>query len=739
MAATIDSSVQPNSEHPVAGLVLSQRYELVKLIGRGAHGEVWQALDLVNGHLEVAVKILGMERVSQQTRERFIRECSALELLMPHPHIVAIRARGSHLGYEYMVLELIRGQCLGEWLRNYSPKKLPELDVVISIFKQICEGVAAAHLVTNPGPIIHRDIKPENIMITQSQSSDTDQETLTAKVVDFGVARLGARQQTQAGEQLGTPLYMAPEQVIGEDERIGTWSDVYALGVLLFELLTLQSTLSEDLSIRRYVAKHGLRSLGRTLQDIRPDVPAQIRSLMLHALEPKIEARIQHAAQLLQEIRRFERRTMSFSGSSLVFIQEPPERPKWRSAAATLGTGLVVGLTALFFYRQTSMDRQHSVVQPETDGKKSAVVQFHQPASVGPLSQSTHANEQKPSWPPVLTDALGHKHRLIKDGFFLMGSTAAERSGTKRFCQHAGPGEIDPDCSDATWAAEQPQRKVFLSAYYIDENEVTNQAFSQWLNSQHDVMVRQDAPQPEPKHLLLDYRNTVSQYMPQPEPRDLLATRGDVPIVGLLGNPGLRYNGTRFETIAGTEQFPAAFVTWYGAQSFCESRDARLPTEAEWERAARGLTQKIFPWGSNKPRCSEVAIAQGIDMMCESATPRFLAAQAFTSDVSDEAIRQLAGNVSEWVADQYVDKPIPCVAPCRNPVVRSSPETGKPEEDSRLRVVRGGNVWSSLLVGRASSRRSMKAETTSAVLGFRCVQDPDRVIGIRKADSSKAP
>ncbi len=172
MAATLDFAHDTAPTVPVPGFVLSQRYELIRPLGSGSHGDVWQAIDLLNGHLEVAVKLLRMERVSEQSRERFARECSALELLMPHPHIVAIRARGCHAGQEYMVLELLRGPSLATWLRQHQGKGLPSLAAVLSLFGQICQGVAAAHQVRNPGAIIHRDLKPAHLPSRNENGTD---------------------------------------------------------------------------------------------------------------------------------------------------------------------------------------------------------------------------------------------------------------------------------------------------------------------------------------------------------------------------------------------------------------------------------------------------------------------------------------------------------------------------------------------------------------------------------------
>ena len=140
LTLVVDNRADPGLIRP--GTILGQRYELQRQIGAGTYGEVWQAYDLLNGHLEVAVKLLRTELASQEVRQRFALECSALELLITHPNIVAIRERGVYEGQDYMVLELLAGPSLADWLGTFTEANLPTLPVVIDLFSQICTGVA---------------------------------------------------------------------------------------------------------------------------------------------------------------------------------------------------------------------------------------------------------------------------------------------------------------------------------------------------------------------------------------------------------------------------------------------------------------------------------------------------------------------------------------------------------------------------------------------------------------------
>ena len=184
------------------GTIVGNRYELVRPISSGSFGDVWEAFDLLNGHLRVAVKLLHAGRSASEVRTRFARECSALELLIPNQHVVAIRERGIHVDRDYMVMELLEGPTLKEWLHGGGATKLPDVAVVISILEQLCEGVAAAHSVKSPGPIVHRDLKPENIILLPIV--EARQPSFQAKILDFGLARLGDSRISFLGQQLGT-------------------------------------------------------------------------------------------------------------------------------------------------------------------------------------------------------------------------------------------------------------------------------------------------------------------------------------------------------------------------------------------------------------------------------------------------------------------------------------------------------------------------------------------------------
>src|SRR6266478_660859 len=198
------------------------RYRVEGLVGTGAMGEVYRAYDPVIDRL-VAIKVLRPELIagsgSEQWLQRFRREARAAGRRF-HPNIVAIWDFGDDNGMPFLVMELVEGRSLDQVIKSSGP--LPP-GRSVAIITQVLSALGFAH----ENGIVHRDIKPSNIMILQDGR---------VKVADFGIARLEASEFTIVGDLLGTPAYMAPEQLSGGpiDHR----TDLFAAGVILFEMLT---------------------------------------------------------------------------------------------------------------------------------------------------------------------------------------------------------------------------------------------------------------------------------------------------------------------------------------------------------------------------------------------------------------------------------------------------------------------------------------------------------------------
>jgi eukaryotic-like serine/threonine-protein kinase len=198
------------------------RYRVEKLLGSGAMGEVYRAHDPVIDRL-VAIKVLRPELVagsgSEQLLQRFRREARAAGRRF-HPNIVAIWDFGDDDGMPFLVMEYVEGRSLDAIIKSSG---LLPMGRGVAIVTQVLSALGFAH----KSGIVHRDMKPSNIMVLPNDD---------VKVADFGIARIDASDFTIVGDLLGTPAYMAPEQLSGGlvDHR----TDLFAVGVILFEILT---------------------------------------------------------------------------------------------------------------------------------------------------------------------------------------------------------------------------------------------------------------------------------------------------------------------------------------------------------------------------------------------------------------------------------------------------------------------------------------------------------------------
>ncbi len=256
---------------PVAGgaeatMVLAGRYELLALVGAGGMGSVYRARDRELDEI-VALKMLNAELIgSEAMLERFRREVK-LARRIAHPNVARVHDIGEHAGQRFLTMEFIAGQSLGTKLGR-EPRL--SLGRAVSLALGICAGVSAAHA----AGVVHRDLKPDNVML-----KDDGQPVVT----DFGIARSVQQhdvKQTALGAVVGTPAYMAPEQVEGSsvDER----TDVYALGVLLFELLTGRLPFEGDSPY--VVAAKRLSEPAPDPRQARADIPDAVARVVLTCL-----------------------------------------------------------------------------------------------------------------------------------------------------------------------------------------------------------------------------------------------------------------------------------------------------------------------------------------------------------------------------------------------------------------------------------------------------------------------
>jgi len=265
---------------PLVGQTLSH-YRILERLGQGGMGVVYKAQDTRLDRV-VALKFLSPWLLGEpEARERFLREAQAAARL-DHPNICAIHEIHEVGGHAFIVMNFVEGQSLEDRLTS-GPLPIRE---ALELARQVGRGLSAAHQTG----IVHRDIKPGNILLTS---------TGTAKIVDFGLAKLAAHGQlTDTGEVLGTVAYMSPEQVRGE--KVDHRTDVWALGVVLFELLTgeLPFRGGNDVATIYAILNRNPRAVSR----VRKDVPTGVEKIVMTALARDLDRRYPDVEALLADL-----------------------------------------------------------------------------------------------------------------------------------------------------------------------------------------------------------------------------------------------------------------------------------------------------------------------------------------------------------------------------------------------------------------------------------------------------
>lgn len=288
---------------PNYGRLLANRYQLIKLIGKGAMGRVYQAKDILLGGVIVAVKFISQALLTKKMRERFEQEATICALLGEKSnHIVRVRDYGvDENEISFYVMEYLEGESLSEIIRR-QPLSLPRF---LNIARQICLGLQCAHkgIVINGklSPIIHRDIKPSNILVIQDDSFGE-----LVKILDFGIAKLILSDSAQTHSFMGTLAYCSPEQMEGKE--LDKRSDIYSLGVMMFEMLTGEMPImGETHSFGGWYKAHHYTP-PRSFESVNPDLklPNPLKNLIVSCLAKDPNNRPQSVEDVLRILKSIE-------------------------------------------------------------------------------------------------------------------------------------------------------------------------------------------------------------------------------------------------------------------------------------------------------------------------------------------------------------------------------------------------------------------------------------------------
>src|SRR6184192_521895 len=270
---------------PLIDTLFDGRYLIIRKLGAGGMANVYLAEDQELGR-RVAIKILDDRHAADDSFiERFRREAKNAASLS-HPNIVSIYDRGEAEGTYYIAMEYLSGRSLKELIVGRGPTPMR---IALDYARQILAALGFAHR----HGIVHRDIKPHNVVV------DADGRL---KVTDFGIARSGASQMTEAGSIIGTAQYLSPEQARGApvDQR----SDIYSIGIVLYEMLTGGVPFTGDTPVE--IAMKHLSAVPEPPSKKRAEVPRGLDLAVVRALAKDPEDRFQSAEEMDAELARIE-------------------------------------------------------------------------------------------------------------------------------------------------------------------------------------------------------------------------------------------------------------------------------------------------------------------------------------------------------------------------------------------------------------------------------------------------
>ncbi len=302
---------------PQAGDVLVGKYEVERVLGVGGMGVVVAARHLHLGQ-RVAIKFIrGAALIDPNVVNRFLVEARAAAALSSE-HVARVIDVGTlETGAPYLVMEHLTGVDLDQFLHDNGPIAVP---LAVGFVLQACEAIGEAHV----KGIVHRDLKPSNLFLSQRMDS-----TALVKVLDFGISKASQQEGipqnlTASGTIVGSPIYMSPEQ-IRDAKRVDARSDVWSLGVILYELLTGVTPFAGETLGQTFARV--LSEEPTPIERVRPDVPPALASTIRRCLERDLTLRIQNVGELALGLAPFAPPGAEVSISRIRHMFFPRSRP----------------------------------------------------------------------------------------------------------------------------------------------------------------------------------------------------------------------------------------------------------------------------------------------------------------------------------------------------------------------------------------------------------------------------
>jgi len=661
------------------GTILNKRYRIVELLRQGGFGAVYRAWDIA---LERHCAIKDNLDAAPETQKQFEREAKILANLS-HPNLPGVSDHFIIPGQgQYLAMDLVEGKDLQTMIEDRGAP-FPEAQVLTWI-EQVCDALTYMHS-QNPA-IIHRDIKPANIQITPSGQ---------AILVDFGIAKVyDPGLKTTLGARAVTPGYSPYEQYgQGSTDRR---TDIYALGATIYTLLT---GLEPPESVQRVV-----RDPLVPLRKANPSLSSGAAAALKRALEMDPEDRFQSVSSFKDAL---------LTGSEEPIIpgdKKPVSIPQPWSWLVLIGALLVILTLAVLIQKNRVQNAAREVTPaallasatsnlnktqnpPKTPTNRptiSTAVPIPQPTPFVYTVQAGDICGTIASAFNITVDSIISLNHLTADCTILEGQIlllkplvlpvgasttitptvtapppgarqAAPVDGMEMVYIPAGVFKMGASDSDSEARGdEKPQNWVYLDEFWIDLTEVTNAM----------------------------YARCVAVDICNPPAQSKSKTR-----IGY-------FTDNRYA------DYPVIYVSWFEATNYCAWAGRRLPGEAEWEKAARGIYGGLYPWGDTPPNSSLLNFNNQIG----DTTP----VGSYPLGASPYGVLDMAGNVREWLSDRYGDHYY-AIMPVANP-------TGPANGD--FNILRGGSWFSPASAVRAASRLWNYPDLVYDSSGFRCAKTP---------------
>jgi len=708
----------PSIEATAAALEagLSRRFRIVRRLGAGGMGSVFLAEQLGLGNRPVALKVLLRKLLDDpEFLLRFQNEAASTARIR-HPNVVTIHESGqSDDGSPYIAMEYLEGETLRQILKRRGALPVAEC---AEILQQVARGLNSAHKLG----ILHRDLKPDNIFVTRAEEGE-----ILVKIVDFGLAKMReSATHTLTGTMLGTPAYMSPEQCLGmKSEELDARSDLYALGIIVYEMLTGRVPFHSDTPIG-YVHKH-IMETPPPLRAVAPSLaaPPQLETVVMKALAKERDKRQASVQELSREFSAAavpqSAGTATPSGATQV-VERPTTHPE-RGSDVT-----------------TESPRPARPIPGSRGAPDTAVETPTTPMRISPVPVQPSPAPPRPTPPGAQSAGTG-------------GATAnppnaeevvrwAENEASKRGQQPtpwqrktpsplpaeipipgappakppvAAPPKAAPEVPRFRAEPPKPSRKKYYIVAAAGLLAVVVGGYFYFLPSsprkQKEAGVLSPAGAPAaptsavPASMVSIPAGSFQMGRDNaPSPEETPAHSVSVAAFYIDKAPITESQYTTFakrSIAAGTEQLPVTNVSWQEASDYCAGQGKRLPTEAEWEFAARGTDGRLYPWGNN--------FAAGLTNSLEGGVGRLQPADAHRDAASPFGVLGMSGNVWQWTADNY--KPYP-----GREAAFQIPADAK--------VIRGGSYKADKLHVTTTTRNFELAPTRSPVIGFRCAKTP---------------